>query len=468
MKTKIILLLLIVFSLNSCNKWLDVDLIDRVNEDKLFSKPEGFTEALAGIYSQMSKKELYGSALTMEHMDAYAQYYTSTSHAEHIKYNYTNATVESFHQGIWTNMYSCISGANNIIRWLDKNGSILTESRQKQVRGEAIALRAFLHFDLIRMFCPDVKRNPKDKGIPYNKTFGVSLPAQYNVEECIQLVLNDLNEAETLLAGDPINDVRPYEMPLKNDADQYVARINLYAVKAMKARLYMMRGENKNAIKYAKEVIESKKFQLLDFADVDKDRKDADIIFSDEHIFSLRNKEIPEISDGLFKADETNPGATIPVKLSFKNTYVLYEANNNDLRYVKWFQSSVDNKVGFYKYNNENYSKFPSKIVIIKLSEMYLICAEAYFNDNIDTALEYINTLRDHRIRGNNHWQYLTKEYIFAELLREFSGEGQAFYAYKRLNKAIPTLSMEGDIQPSNDVFVFPIPKKEIETGNRQ
>lgn len=60
-----------------------------------------------------------------------------------------------------------------------------------------------------------------------------------------------------------------------------------------------------------------------------------------------------------------------------------------------------------------------------KLSVMYLLFTECSYNTDPDKALEYLNTLRDHRIRGNVHWTYLTKDYIYEEMRREYVGEGQ-------------------------------------------
>lgn len=464
MKIKILSLLCLVLSLSSCNKWLDVELIDRVDEDKLFSKASGFDDALAGTYSLMANNNLYGQNLTYGYIDTYAQYYVANSgYEKHLAYDYTESSVKSVHANIWNKMYAVISSANNILRWTDKNGSVLTEQKKNQVKGEAIAIRAFVHFDLIRMFCPDVKISPKRLGIPYNKIFGVSLPPQYTVEECLQLVLNDLNEAETFLANDLITTITPHEIADKNEADKYVARMNLYTVKAMKARLYIMRNDYENAIKFATEVIESNKFKMLDIADIDQSDANMDILFSDEHIFSLRNKAIPESVDGKFKKKESE-GSSTPAILKFTGEALLYEANMNDVRFVKWFQPG---EMIFLKYNKENTKKFFPKIPIIKLSEMYFIIAEASLVENPDKALECINIIRDHRIRGNKHWQYLTDEFIFTEMKRDFLAEGQIWFAYKRLNKAIPAGGVTGDIPPSNQIFVFPIPIKEIENGNR-
>lgn len=83
---------------------------------------------------------------------------------------------------------------------------------RNQIRGEALALRAFLHFDLYRLFSPDVKRSPKADGIPYNKEYGVSLPPMYSVEEVVQLVINDLKEAKN--AWPMIRSMRLYLMSL--------------------------------------------------------------------------------------------------------------------------------------------------------------------------------------------------------------------------------------------------------------
>lgn len=472
MKIKILSLLCLLLSLGSCNKWLDVDLIDRVDENKLFSTSQGFHEALAGVYSLMSKRNMYGGTLTMEYMDIYAQYYsfptTTSSLAFHQQYDYENVGVKSLHSQIWNNMYNCISGANNILRWIEKNPNVLNEVDKKQIKGEALAIRAFLHFDMIRMFCPDVKLYPKEKGIPYNKIFGVSLPHQYSVEECVQLVLDDLNAAQEQLANDPITTVAPYSIispaKTKDQADLYVARMNLYTVLAMKARLYNMRGDDRNAIKYAEEVINSNKFRLHRFEDSDKTDAEIDMLFSDEHIFSLRNKDIMEYTKPFYYTIEKEGSATLATH-QISDISTIYESNTEDVRYNKWFD--MNDGLRFRKYPIENNKMFFKKVPIIKLSEMYLILSEAYFKTDTQKSLYYINKLRDHRIRNNAQWTYITKEYIFQEMQREFIGEGLLWYAYKRFNMPIPSGTIEGDIMPSNLIYVFPMPDNEIENGNR-
>ena len=468
MKLKIFILIGFAFILSSCNKWLDVDLADKVSEEKLFSSPQGFNEALAGVYSAMAASNLYGQSLTMENIDLLAQYYNydgvATTYEKFKNYDYADAGSQSKIYGIWKNMYAAIGGANNIIKWANQNSNVLTAEMKNQVLGEAYALRAYLHFDLIRMFCPDVKKTPKASGIPYNKEFGVSLPPVYTVEENVQLVVNDLIEAEKLLANDPIQSAIPFEMTNKNDADKFVARLNLYGVKALLARVSLMRGDKTNAIKYAKEVVASGKFNLLDFSSTDKSDQDIDILFSDEHIFSLRNINLSDYTVNLHYPEIT-ANSSRSAYLPFVNVNTTYEGNNDDVRYIKWFSVVNGN---FVKFNVDNKIKFFSKMPMIKLSEMYLILAECYLGKDDVQAQTYINTLRNHRIRNNSAWGYLTIEYIIQEIKREFIGEGQLWYAYKRLDMGVPTSSgIVGVIPPSDKIFVFPIPLKEIETGNR-
>ena len=467
MKFKTLILGMLLLGFSSCNKWLDVDLINQVDENKLFAKEQGFNDALAGVYSQLSEQSLYGRKLSFEMLDVFAQYYNYNSISEDYKkmrdYDYKDQVVRNQVDGVWSGLYANISSLNNIIRWEQKKGDVMRPDVRKQVLGETLALRAYLHFDLLRMFCEDVKFNHNAKGIAYNKQFGVSLPPMYTAAECYQLVLTDLKDAYANLdLVDPINLVVPYTLVDKNQTDKHVARMNKYAVKALMARVYLTLGDKVNALKCAKEVIESNKFRLLDYkTSIDVDDTEKDILFSDEHIFSLRNKSIPDWSQALHfdvKSDKGTTGA----KLTLGDIGAMYGYNNDDARYQFWTDI---NKMT--KYTRGNAKVYYPKIPMIKLSEMYLIAAESLYDTDLDGCLTYLNALRKSRIRNAADWFYITRDILFEEIIREYPGEGQLFYAYKRLNKGIKNNSGIGDIPAAKAIFVFPIPDKEIEMGNR-
>lgn len=476
-KYTLIILSSLLLAFTSCNNWLDVELDNKIEDTKLFTSASGFKEALAGVYSELSKSPLYGQRLSMEYMDILAGFYSynaiRSTYEDWKDYDYESSASASVISGIWNGMYSNIAQVNCILYWADENASMLSEADRNQIRGEALGLRAYLHFDLYRMFSPDVKRQPKAEGIPYNKEFGVSIPPMYTAEECVQLVINDLLEAEQCLQNDPIEGVVPYEIrtvtdqgeiidaAAKNEADQYVARINLYAVKAMLARAYQARGEYDKAIEKAQEVIDCGKFRLLDFTSIDQTESLVDLLFSDEHVFSLRNQDIDSYSKDLHR-DIVSGSGTQGTALPFSDTYSMYQGNNDDVRYSKWFDMN-----DFLKFIPDSANIYPQKMPMIKLSEMYLLIAECSFDTDKDKALECINTLRDHRVRSNTHWQYLEKENIFDEMRREYVGEGQMWYAYKRNHHALPGNNIVSEIEPSDDIFVFPLPDAEIENGHR-
>ena len=336
-KYTLIILSSLLFAFTSCNNWLDVELDNKIEDTKLFTSASGFKEALAGVYSELSKSPLYGQRLSMEYMDILAGFYSynaiRSTYEDWKDYDYESSASASVISGIWNSMYSNIAQVNCILYWADENASMLSEADRNQIRGEALGLRAYLHFDLYRMFSPDVKRQPKAEGIPYNKEFGVSIPPMYTAEESVQLVINDLLEAEQCLQNDPIEGVIPYEIrtvtdqgeiidaAAKNEADQYVARINLYAVKAMLARAYQARGEYDKAIEKAQEVIDCGKFRLLDFTSIDQTESSVDLLFSDEHVFSLRNQDIDSYSKDLHR-DIVSGSGTQGTALPFSDTYI--------------------------------------------------------------------------------------------------------------------------------------------------
>lgn len=476
---RIFLFLFLALSLSSCNDWLDIELDNKVDDQKLFSTYEGFQEALAGVYSEMSKNDMYGQALTMQYPDLLAQYYSYTGMSNTYTYwkdfDYTNSGVKSVQANFWTRLYHNIGQVNCILEWADKNASVMTEAQRNQVKGEALGLRAYMHFDLYRLFSPDVKRSPKADGVPYNKVYGVSLPPMYTAEEDVQLVINDLLEAEQLLANDPINDVVPYQIrthvegksdaldeAAKDEADQYVARVNLYGVKAMLARAYQARGQYDKAVEKAQEVIDSGKFRLLDFESVDQSETSVDLLFSDEHIFSLRNRELNTYSQSLHYDVVTSTSTTFAA-LPFQNIASTYESNNDDVRYSKWF-----NLGDFVKFMPDSTNIYPEKMPMIKLSEMYLLAAECTYKTDPQKALEYVNTLRAHRIRSNKDWSSITWNYILEEMRREYIGEGQLWYVYKRNNLNLPGNNVVSEILASDAIYVFPYPDAEIDTGHRE
>ena len=280
-----------------------------------------------------------------------------------------------------------------------------------------------------------------------------------------------MEEARTLLKEDPIHAVIPYQLgtqlkpeeQTREEADTYVARMNYFAVEAMLARVYLAMGWWKEAREKALEVVDAPQFRLLDYASALAGDKEEywDLLFSDEHIFSLKNKSLPDWVNATL--NQSNPTGS-NMQLTAEEVKMLYP-DVEDLRREKWFDPMTGR---ILKYSRNNTKRFSPKVPLIRLAEMYFIIAETWLEEgNEEKAREYLDILRDHRIRDNKPLSFLSKESLITEMRREFMAEGHYFFMYKRMNHAILTLSAQEEVQPSDAVFVFPVPEVEITNANR-
>ena len=458
--------------LTACNSWLDVEPETSVDEKKLFSTEQGFKDAISGVYAEMASSSLYGETLSFEVLDILAQEYDyealDNQYNDYYKladYDYEYSTNKSRVVSIWNNMYSVIAEINNILKWIDKNGAVMSTRTMHQIKGQCYLTRAYLHYDLLRLFAPNVKLAPNEKAIPYVETFGVKPTDRETVAGVIKKVKADIETAKSELKdNDPIMQAVPYQIADKlYEADTYIAVANYYAADALLARVLLDEGEYQEAESAAQRVIDSGKFHLLDAEkSINVPSDSLDYLFNDEQIFAVRNTEIRTYSENIHLGKVTESSSSRAALPLATNINSIYDGINDDVRLANWVQASTGYLV---KYAKEN-KKFYPKQVLLSLSEMYLIVAEAQMRLNESDALETLNTLRRTRILNASLSDKgeISQSVLISEMRREFLGEGQLFFQYKRLNS--PILNVLNDVPASNDVFVLPIPENEKEYGN--
>ena len=167
-------------TLCSCSDWFDVSPKTDVKAAELFESEDGFMEALAGIYVSMTDDAAYGDNLSFGMLDQMAQLYDmipdgATDRSE--IYDYTNTTSGGYNTkgklaDSWGKAYNIIANANNLLKWLDEKGVtvITNEQTRNMIRGEALAIRAYVHFDVLRGWGPIYSENPSAKCMPYRTT----------------------------------------------------------------------------------------------------------------------------------------------------------------------------------------------------------------------------------------------------------------------------------------------------------
>ena len=456
MKNRYLILLLIVSGLSqACSDWLDVRPRSEMKEDDLFAVEEGFKNALNGVYIQLAEGTLYGKNLTMYLPELLENHYTTptdNTSAEYAisQFDYDQSDVETLIGQIWKSYYTAIVHLNNILENLENSMVHFSYGNDRLIEGEALGLRAFLHLDILRWFTasPDLLQ-PSDLTIPYAEEMSKD-PNRFRrrtYEEVITCIRRDLDAAEKLLEEDPIVILPEGEKP--EDDWQYYrqVRFNYYAVLAAKARFYLWLGGEENRQKageYARKVADAAyedgtlKFPLADEVYMNGD--DKNLVMSCEHIWGVQNPDHQSLVDPFFKEEGKNFRATQQIAL-LNNNYEL-SVHPNDIRMkLKRYWEEVTGTTGkrityYYKYTGSDAYSALNLVPVIRVAEMYLICAETLSGTE---GKKYWTDYRVARNMNNSIDEELNspekmKSQLEKEYHKEFYGEGQAFFWHKRWN----------------------------------
>jgi hypothetical protein len=460
-----------LLGLSACEDFLDITPEGQVKRDELLSTPDGIEDAMYGVYAQLRGQNLYGREMSFSALDVMAQYYQPFGNNYKVenlqKYNYTYSSLETLFQSLWTDMYHNISNVNSIL----ESGLVsnATAYPYKIYRGEALGLRAFMHFDLLRLFAGQITVDPEADGIPYATTFSLTAPDFAKAAKVYEYILADLLKAEELLAD---------EAAYAEDRDFMTMRqihFNIHAVRATLARVYLTMGNYEKAETYARKVIDESGLSLLKKIEVKGDvagclsRKETVLgIYSTTEFYSY-------VYDDLWLR-------TTHYSLDPRKDYAsFYEtAEGSDYRLEAYFTTKPTGEVRFtkildsYKVDN-NEARRPEGTIqginLIRLPEMYYIVAECRNRANdTEAAAALLDKVRESRgIERKLDWEQMTaemmQEEINAERYKELIGEGQMFYHFKRLNLAI-TDPNGTSFAPSSEIYVVPIPEIEYDYRN--
>lgn len=455
----------------SCNDWLDVQPRSQVEDTELFKSESGFKEALAGVYSSMVNTSTYAKEATYGFLGVLGHewdFYYSSQYDDAAAYDYDAAFPTSYIRGIWANNYSGIANANNLLAHIDEKPGLFSTDNHDVIKGEALALRAFLHFDLLRCFGVSFAVNPEQPSIPYSTALSYRVFPQLTVREVAAAVLADLQAAEALLRqSDPI--VTEREITESVDNGYLLNRqlhLNYYAVKALEARVYMWTGDYAHALEAANEVIGSEQFPWATVANL---QAGYDRCLASEHLFALNDLTMKaDIADRYF-----DDGSQYSFAVTRDRLLDYFDNATQDYRYTFLFKSGTathaNNRYSM-KYDDPagtgTYYKY--KLPLMRISEMVLIRAEVlYRQGNSDAARAALNQLRIARnLPAIDELPTDFELELIREYRREFLGEGQLFFLYKRLNRQNILYSDVDAV--AEKVYTFPLPITETEAAQRE
>ncbi|WP_235005295.1 RagB/SusD family nutrient uptake outer membrane protein [Pedobacter nyackensis] len=416
----------IITSLSACSKFLDIQPEDQLLEDQVFTSAKNIKFYLNGIYVGLGGKELYGENLTLTVPDVLAhRYNVSVADHAYIRYHshtYTDGNVANKMAEIWKGAYQSIFNANRLMDNLEKSPGIIDVKTDSTYRGEALAIRAMVHFDILRLFGP--MYNSADstlESVPYCTQGFITINPFLPANEVMSHIMADLSKAESLLFKD------------RSFSQEKRYKFNYYSVKALQARVNLYRGNKAEALACAKVLIDNgAKFPWVNRDNILSDKVNPDKIFSTEVILGVNNADLAKRQQEIFGAQVPDKNILAPLDIYLTNLYALddFRFGNDQL----WGKSATKAYKTFLKYTDvdDKTKPFRNTVPLLKLSEMYYIAAECEPDPN--TAVGYLNLVRYNRnlaapVAASQLTAELQKEYI-----REFFGEGQLWYFYKRKN----------------------------------
>ncbi|MDH4089703.1 MAG: RagB/SusD family nutrient uptake outer membrane protein [Cyclobacteriaceae bacterium] len=450
----------VLFTITSCTDQLEQNDPQALSTTEALGTFDGLVTALHGAYDGLQRLSWYGRDFLVIPEVGADNVYISIDNSNRFLQNWNYQLNSSNTQtALWTDAYATILMVNNIIEQIqvvDINSSDQAEA--SLVEGEAYAIRALAHFDLVRAFAQPYTVNPSSLGVavviaPLDPG---AEPARATVAEVYAQIDADLAKAAGLLD----NSQGPY-------------RITKDAVAAMQARVALYKGDYATAKLKADEVINSGSYPLMDAADV------TDAWTSDgfsEEIFTLKFLASESRGpDNLGSIYVPSPGygdirpSTDWRKLMDADLDGV--ADDGDVR-LDWIRLYIDGQWYQHKFDGADGVPGLTSPKILRASEMYLIAAEAALETSGD-PVPYLNTLR--AARGASDLISADLSVIMDERSRELAFEGhRAFDLFRRGLSATrnqfvdaPGTAVSGpDVIPPNDnQRVYPIPQVELDVN---
>lgn len=436
-------ILMAMLSMYSCDDFVEVDIPNsQLTANGVFKEKLTADAAMTDIYSKIRDGGLLtGSATGLSHLlGNYADeldYYGNPQNETAEFYNNSLIAISPNVKRFWDNSYNQIYAANAVIEGVENSVNLPAIDRD-QLKGEALFVRALIHFYLANLY----------GDIPYVTTTDYvqnQHVSRIPIADIYNSIRADLEEARQLLPEDYA--VADRTRPNKFTVHALLARVNLYA------------GLWNEASAEASVVLNNTALYVSG--------QDLDKTFLKESTATIWQLA-PVFSGGNALESGTFNFTMGPPPLSALSNDLMTAFTVGDLRKVHWTKAVSNGSTVWYhpfKYKYDNTGSSFEYSIIFRLGEMYLIRAEARAHSgDLAGAKEDLNVIRS--IAGLENTSALTQDEILDAILQErrlelFTEFGHRFFDLKRFNMIQPVLSV---VKPGWDAHdaLFPIPEAEL------
>lgn len=388
--------------LNSCN-YLDIEPVGKVIPEKVTE----FRALLTSGYNSFSKNKFLLALRSDEVMPIVGDsHYTEYLDFAIWKDNSPNTSISY----PWGNPYKVIFYANSVIADVMDAKEDTDDDSREQLKGEALLLRAYAHFDLLNLYGKPYKPESaaKDRGIPLSLQIDIEQKYEpVSVEEVYSQIFSDIEEGRKLLQ-------------VEEQPQNVKYRFSKKAAIAFEARVRLYHQEWDRALELVEELISSCPLEDLN----DPAAGEPTLLTSKEAIMSL------DVVGNYY----LNNGMHILPQLLEKYNRI------GDKRFALYFKEKGDYYVSKREYRDVAKTSFRS-------GEIYLIAAEAaaHVDGKLELAKTRLKSLIENRltpeyyaikagdIDGMNQVQLI--EEIANERARELAIEGHRWYDLRRTTR---------------------------------
>ena len=388
---RILYIICSIFALSSCN-YLDIVPTGKVIPEKVTE----FRALLTNGYSAFPRYKYLLSLRSDEVMPIVGDSY----YMDYIDFaiwqdNSPNTTVNY----PWSSPYKAIFYTNSVIEDVMSAEEDTEEDSREQVKGEALLLRAYAHFDVLNLYGKPYKPESaiSDRGIPIATQIDIEQKYEAaTVEEVYKQIFADIKEGRELLQ-------------VEQQARNVQYRFSKRSAIALEARVRLYHQDWEDALALAEELIPSCPLENLN----EETAGDPALITSKEAILSL------EVIGSYY----LNGGMHITSQLLGKYNQA------GDKRFGMYFKENGNYYVCKREYGNNARITFRS-------GEIYLIAAEAAAH--VEGKLELAKTRLKELIANR-----LTPDY-YAEKAAEIDGMNQNQFIEEIANERARELAIEG------------------------
>jgi len=462
------ILALLVF-LTSCEDFLYQEpRLSQTNELTL-STYDGLRASTLGAYTPLYSSNWYGRdfPVTADLKGGNSKKGPISSGRFFTEYLWNNTPQAS--NGLWTTAYNLIARVNNVLEVIDNGFEEpgVEQADLDQLAGECKFLRGLAYFDLARLFCQPISQGSgaSQLGVPIVLVTELGQPPRNTLGEVYAQIETDLLDAEANLAA-----VSP------NGGTDPTGWATKYAAQALLARYYLYTEQWQAAADYATTVISSGKFPL--YTPAQYTTWDQGGVWGTD--------AAQEIIFEVYGAEGNSSHSNWDVI-----SYIMSPEGYGDISAshdVYNLYEDTDVRKGLFRNYEPNYVndlwslKYPGKapdgnlrednIPVLRISEMYLIRAEAILNGASVSGATASGDLN--AIRGNRGATLLTAgnttlSSVYLERRMELCYEGHELFDLARTGRGLVRVDYGGAVNQNIDFpdyrWAMPIPQAELDAN---